>query len=50
MTLRVYAKVMRSRAAEVDAALDALLNGNKLATKSATGTPTESTEAAQSRS
>jgi integrase len=50
MTLRVYAKVMRSRAAEVDAALDALLNGNKLATKSAAGTPTKSTEAAQSRS
>ena len=29
MTLRVYAKVMRSRASDVDAALDALLTSNK---------------------
>jgi integrase len=32
MTLRVYAKVMRSRASDVDAALDALLSSNKPAT------------------
>jgi len=50
MTLRVYAKVMQSRAAEVDAALDTLLKSNKLATKSAARTLGEDTETAQSRS
>ena len=37
MTLRVYAKVMKSRHATVDAALDALITENKSTTKSDAG-------------
>jgi hypothetical protein len=35
MTLRVYAKVMQSRAAEVNVALDTFFSGTQRATKSA---------------
>jgi integrase len=44
MTLRVYAKVMRSRASDVDAALDALLTSNKPATNGAAKKPGQKKE------
>jgi integrase len=50
MTLCVYAKVMQSRASDVDAALDELLASNKSATKSAARSEVETSEATQARS
>jgi integrase len=48
--MRVYAKVTKSRQAEVDAALDALLTSNKPATNGGFGRSREDAEVPQSRS
>jgi integrase len=47
-TLRVYAKVLRSRDSEVEAALDALISGHKLATNGASAGKREAANAPSS--